>query len=138
MVTTSLFSLTALLYMEGLIVFQDIVFLQASTKNIAGTVLQLFLEAVDSYNLPSTVRSDRGLENIVFGRFMIGTRCPNRGCIITGNSVHNQRIERLWREVNRVVVSRFFLTFFYTWSNVGCSILKVKGTFIVFTWCTCP
>jgi len=113
MVTTSLFSLTALLYMEGLIVFQDIVFLQASTKNIAGTVLQLFLEAVDSYNLPSTVRSDRGLENIVVGRFMIGARCPNRGCIITGYSVHNQRIERLWREVNRVVVSRFLNIFLY-------------------------
>ena len=35
------------------------VFLQASTNNRAGTVLQLFLEAVESYNLPSGVRSDR-------------------------------------------------------------------------------
>ena len=94
-------------------VFQDIVFLQASTNNRAGTVLKLFLEAVESYNLPSRVRSDRGLENVAVGRFMIGARGPNRGRIITGNSVHNQGIERLWWEVNRVVVSRFLNIFLY-------------------------
>ena len=89
-----------------------IVFLQSSTNNRAGTVLQLFLEAVESYNLPSRVRGYRGLENIAVGRFMTGARGPNRGSI-TGNSVHNQQIERLWREVNRVVVSRFLNIFLY-------------------------
>ena len=90
-----------------------VVFLQASTNNRADSVLNLFKEATQRCNLPSRVRSDRWLENIAIGRFMIEARGKNRGSIITGNSVHNQRIERLWREVNRVVVSRFLNTFLY-------------------------
>ena len=94
-----------------------IVFLHASTNNRADTGLQLFTEATTTYNIPSRVRSDQGLENIEVGRFMIHTRGINRGSIITGNSVHNQRIERLWREVNRVVVSRFLNIFLFLESN---------------------
>ena len=90
-----------------------VVYLHASTNNRASTVLALFREAISYYNVPSRVRSDRGLENVEVGRFMIQTRGMNRGSIITGNSVHNQRIERLWREVNRVVVSRFLNVFLF-------------------------
>lgn len=32
---------------------------------------------------------------------------------MTGTSVHNQRIERLWRDVNRVIVSRFLNIFLF-------------------------
>lgn len=90
-----------------------VVYLHASTNNRANTVLALFREAISYYNVPSRVRSDRGLENVEVGRFMIQTRGMNRGTIITGNSVHNQWIERLWREVNRVVVSRFLNIFLF-------------------------
>ena len=84
-----------------------IVFLKASANNRASTVLNYFQEAVAQYNLPSRVRTDLGLENIEVARFMVNTRGVNRGSIITGTSVHNQRIERLWREVNSIVCSRF-------------------------------
>ena len=82
-----------------------IVYLQASTDNKAQTVLKQFKEAVTKYNLPSRVRSDQGLENAEVVRFMV--------VMVVGASVHNQRIERLWRDVNRVLVSRFLNIFLY-------------------------
>ena len=92
---------------------RTIVYLRASTNNTASTVFGLFQEAVSSFNTPSRVRCDKGLENVDVGRFMIQARGSNRGSILTGSSVHNQRIERLWREVNRVIVSRFTNIFLF-------------------------
>ena len=90
-----------------------IVFLQASTNNGASTVLQYFQSAVEHYNLSSRVRSDLGMENIEVARFVLQERSLNRGSHITGKSVHNQRIEHLWCDVNRVIVSRFLNIFLF-------------------------
>lgn len=77
------------------------VYLRASTNNRADTVLQCFLDAVRSLGLPSRVRCDRGGENVMVSEFMLNhLECgPERGSCITGRSVHNQRIERLWRDL---------------------------------------
>ena len=90
-----------------------VVYLKASGNNRAETVLSSFQEAVHKYNLPSRVRSDLGLENLEVGRLMLAMRGLNRGSIITGTSVHNQRIERLWRDVNRIVIAKFLNIFLY-------------------------
>lgn len=65
------------------------VFLKASNNNRADTVLDVFVEAVSEYGLPSRVRSDKGGENVQVASYMLShrRRCPGRGSMITG-TVH--------------------------------------------------
>ena len=86
------------------------VYLQASTNNTSDTVLKCFLTAVTEYGLPSRVRSDRGGENVLVSEFMLNhpERGPGRRSFITGRSLHNQRIERLWRDVYSGCISLYY------------------------------
>lgn len=86
---------------------RKVIYLQCLNNNKAASVLQLFSEGVVSCGLPRRVRGDRGTENIRVAEFMLRHRGLGRGSFITGRSVHNTRVERLWAEVNRVVTKPF-------------------------------
>lgn len=90
----------------GLVIFggidgysRKIMYLGAATNNKAQTALRFFLESVEKHGVPSRVRADQGVENVDIARWMFAVQGCGRGSFISGKSVHNQRIERLWRDV---------------------------------------
>lgn len=93
-------------------------YLQTSNSNKATVVLNLFAQACHLLGLPSRVRCDHGVENIDVALFMTMVRGQSRGSVITGRSVHNQRIERLWRDVATQVTEQFY-TLFYEMEDEG-------------------
>ena len=49
---------------------------------------------------------------------MLQNRCTGRNSIIMGRSVHNQRVDRLWRDLFAGYICFFYFTF-YSLENEG-------------------
>ena len=73
------------------------------------------MEQVRTTGLPSRVRTYRGGENVQIAAFMLQhpMRGPGRGSVIAGRSIHNQRIERLWRDVFSQCTILYYKLFYY-------------------------
>lgn len=91
------------------------VYCSCSNNNRSDTVLDLFVGAIQNYGLPSRVRCDKGTENYGVAHFMLShpQRGLGRGSVITGRSVHNQRVERFWRDLFIGCISVFYHLFYH-------------------------
>ena len=98
--------------------------LKCTDNNSSETVLNCFLSGIDNYGIPMRVRSDKGLENVAVADYMLLER--GEGSMITGKSSHNQRIERLWRDVFEGVLSYFYNLFYYMEDQGILDVLNMK------------
>jgi hypothetical protein len=87
-------------------------YMQCSNNNTSNTAASAFLEGVEAWGLPSRVRTDHGTENTRIWRIMLRLRGTNRRSTRVGRSVHNQRIERLWRDLNVNVIANYRAQFY--------------------------
>lgn len=97
---------------------RTVVFLKCSDNNRASTVLSSFTSAVDLHGLPDRLRTDLGGENVAIWRYMVEQHA-SVSAVLTGSSTHNQRIERLWRDVYRCV-GVLFHDCFHQLEEEGC------------------
>lgn len=58
--------------------------MKASNNNRASTVLDLFLKIIEVHGLPSRMRGDHGVENVLVAELMEELRGINRGSYIWG------------------------------------------------------
>ena len=77
-----------------------IVFCACSNNNRSQTVVTLFQRAISQYGRPLKVRTDKGGENVRVWEEMINHSPAGEMAVITGSSVHNQRVERFNRDLN--------------------------------------
>ena len=89
----------------------------------------IFQGSTTLYGVPSHVRADRGGENIRVAEYMISQRGDGRGSFIFGKGVHNQRIERMWRDVFSGCLVQYY-GLFYHMEDIG--ILNVENQVHIF------
>ncbi|KAK4691703.1 hypothetical protein P7C70_g9289, partial [Phenoliferia sp. Uapishka_3] len=82
-----------------------ITYLSVTNNKRSATIVKLFEESISRLGTPSRVRADEGMENRGVELLMEELRGPGR--FLKGRSIHNVRIERLWRDVRKDVTEKY-------------------------------
>ena len=87
--------------------------LDVSVDNYASTSLNHFVRSMREFGIPGRVRIDGGKEFNHVEKFM---NQGDKRCI-RGKSVHNTRVERLWRDVREKVIDKYRNLFMHMEDN---------------------
>lgn len=79
----------------------------------ASRVVQCIYQSTREYGFPSCVRLDSGGQNYLVSVLMCMVHRANQESLIAGRSVHDQRIETLWRDIFRFCISTFYFLFHF-------------------------
>ena len=94
------------------------VHLDVSVDNLASTSLSHFVSSMKEFAIPGRIRIDGGQEFNHIEKFMndvVGHQREIR--CIRGKSVHNTRIERLWRDAREKVIDKYRFVFMHMEEN---------------------
>jgi len=84
-----------------------------SPTTIANTVHGYFIDGICKFRTPLRIRTDHGTENVEVAKTMLEIRGVEARPVITGKSVHNQRIERLWVDTGFQVIHKYKDIFYF-------------------------
>ena len=87
------------------------VYFPSGKDNTKISGMAAFQKGVDEYGWPLRVRGDQGGENYDVCMAMQIVQGIDTSAFIAGKSTHNQRIERLWRDMSNGCMRTFYEVF---------------------------
>ena len=98
-----------------------IIYMRLNNNNTALTAFDSYQYGVTEYQMPDRIRGDGGGENVLICEDILRRRGMDRGSFIIGSSKFNTCIERMWRDLRRVVI-QFYMDLFSSLERDGMDI----------------
>lgn len=98
-----------------------ITYMRLNNNNTAFTALDSYQYGVTEYQMPDRIRGDGGRENVLICEDILRRRGMDRGSFIIVSSKFNTCIERMWRDLRRVVI-QFYMDLFSSPEREGIDI----------------